>query len=538
MRKTPYELVFGQPPRGSIFPGIHSKDVMEEDVEDILGEEEEQVDDDGTSGRGDPSENPSSGDEPDTDLLGSSSKHLQLRKEADKHYRRNAERMQLKYTKAKRKKVLTFSPGDYVSVRVPRIDRSSTDSHRLPCVIVERRGTKFNLYRLRCSYGVLKQCYGEGDLELFKGELNIPVDGWEDSPFISLREASQKFNPANEFSVGLCNCKGKCDTNRCSCRQMGAHCTSKCHKGKPCANCASESPVSTSEYESESAGSPPRKKPRSKHNGRQHILISDDESEKEPILISDRNEEKDEEKKEEGLLTPDDVKILERGEWLTDIHILQAQYLLQQQFPSVGGLQEPLRSIGRQWKVMPQRGVQLLHVNNNHWVCLSTMDCPPDTICVYDSQNSTVVRPALQKQLATLVKPVSRSLTVNIMASQGQAGSSDCGIFAIANALALCSGDGPSSTHWSQDQMRAHLIACFKARALTPFPGKKMPLTKERLLKAINIPVFCHCRQPEDRKKKMALCHVCQEWYHTSCEDIPKTIFSCKQAFTCSLCML
>ena len=41
-----------------------------------------------------------------------------------------------------------FNVGDFVSVRIPRIDRSSTDSHRLPCVIVERLGETFHLYRL------------------------------------------------------------------------------------------------------------------------------------------------------------------------------------------------------------------------------------------------------------------------------------------------------------------------------------------------------------------------------------------------------
>ena len=36
MRTTPYELVFGQPPRQNIFPGVHGTKIMEEDVEDIL----------------------------------------------------------------------------------------------------------------------------------------------------------------------------------------------------------------------------------------------------------------------------------------------------------------------------------------------------------------------------------------------------------------------------------------------------------------------------------------------------------------------
>ena len=36
MKTTPYELVFGQPPRQNVFPGAKGNSVMEEDVEDLL----------------------------------------------------------------------------------------------------------------------------------------------------------------------------------------------------------------------------------------------------------------------------------------------------------------------------------------------------------------------------------------------------------------------------------------------------------------------------------------------------------------------
>lgn len=61
--------------------------------------------------------------------LATTSKHILMRKKADICYCENAKRMQLKYTKAKRKKIMTFSVGDYVSVHIPRIDCSFTDSH-------------------------------------------------------------------------------------------------------------------------------------------------------------------------------------------------------------------------------------------------------------------------------------------------------------------------------------------------------------------------------------------------------------------------
>ncbi len=234
MKSTPYELVFGQPPRQNIFPGVTGTRIMEEDVEDILEEEkenesesglddseprkktqaeggndvekenvaeetdaeegnekadilEEEKENDSESGPDDSkprtktqaeegnekadsdTEKESNAQkendkekgkeidpEMDSDLvLGNSQKHLKLRKEADERYRQNAERMRLKYAKAKRKKVMTFNPGDFVSIRIPRIDRTSTDFHRVPCVVVERLGSEFHLYRLRYVLSLL-----------------------------------------------------------------------------------------------------------------------------------------------------------------------------------------------------------------------------------------------------------------------------------------------------------------------------------------------------------------------------------------------
>ena len=88
-------------------------------------------------------------DQVNVSCLGTSSKHLVVRKEADERYRLNAERMKMKYCKDKRKKIVTFCCGDFVSVKIPRLDRTSTDLHRLPCVVVQVLGKKHHLYRLR-----------------------------------------------------------------------------------------------------------------------------------------------------------------------------------------------------------------------------------------------------------------------------------------------------------------------------------------------------------------------------------------------------
>ena len=46
----------------------------------------------------------------------------------------------------KSKKKGTFSVGNFVSVKIPRINRASTDLHRVPCIVVEVLGKEYHLY--------------------------------------------------------------------------------------------------------------------------------------------------------------------------------------------------------------------------------------------------------------------------------------------------------------------------------------------------------------------------------------------------------
>ena len=108
-----------------------------------------------------------------TKPLATIEKHLSVRNRADEAYRKNALRMEQKYSK--QHKVKTFKPGDCVSVRVPRIDRASTDPQCLACIVVQVVGKAKALYRLRCKFGVLKVCYSAGDLEEYAGRYNIPA---------------------------------------------------------------------------------------------------------------------------------------------------------------------------------------------------------------------------------------------------------------------------------------------------------------------------------------------------------------------------
>ena len=56
---------------------------------------------------------------------------------------------------------------------------------------------------------------------------------------------------------------------------------------------------------------------------------------------------------------------------------------------------------------------------------------------------------------------------------QQQQGGTDCGLFAIAYALSLASGEDPTHIKFKQEEMRQHLIDCLQADTMLPFPVER-----------------------------------------------------------------
>ena len=68
-------------------------------------------------------------------------------------------------------------------------------------------------------------------------------------------------------------------------------------------------------------------------------------------------------------------------------------------------------------------------------MCLSTVGCPPGTIKVYDSLNLSLTT-SLKWLVADLMLHGGKKITIQHIHVQFQTGTSDCGLFAIATALA------------------------------------------------------------------------------------------------------
>ena len=65
---------------------------------------------------------------------------------------------------------------------------------------------------------------------------------------------------------------------------------------------------------------------------------------------------------------------------------------------------------------------------------------------------------------------VTDKVKISVIKMQKQIGSQDCGVFAIAVSTAILNGLDVSQITFCQTEMRKHLISCFTARSLTPFP--------------------------------------------------------------------
>lgn len=121
--------------------------------------------------------------------------------------------------------------------------------------------------------------------------------------------------------------------------------------------------------------------------------------------------------------------------------------------------------------------VHIHHLKGNHFITTSTIGNPA-IVSVYDSLNSSVLKPDLLQQVNSIYSPDNSSPTLRqAHIANSQQGGVDCGLFSIAYALELAMGNDPASYTFDQGAMRHHFISCLEGRKLTQFPKKSVLLT-------------------------------------------------------------
>ena len=154
--------------------------------------------------------------------------------------------------------------------------------------------------------------------------------------------------------------------------------------------------------------------------------------------------------------------------WLDCTIIHEAQTSLQQVNRNIRGFQRPTLGPIRQFDVMSGDFIQILNINNNHWVCVSSIGCPPGHVNLMDSLAKPVISKELQELAQALLGPNFRGIS-NIPVQQ-QMNASDCGVFSIAYATCLVYGQNPCTVTFDIPRMRQHLHRCLRAGIMQLFP--------------------------------------------------------------------
>ena len=164
--------------------------------------------------------------------------------------------------------------------------------------------------------------------------------------------------------------------------------------------------------------------------------------------------------------------------WLNDAIINAAQMLLKQQAgDNYVGFQSTLLGKNLKYKLVEREKplLQILHVDTNHWVTITTLDCAQDEVRIFDSAGNDYISLNLKQQICTLLQPQSDRLKFVKVDMQRQMDTNSCGLFAIAVATEIIAGGNPTDCKWDSEKMRPHLMECFVRKELTKFPlcGKR-----------------------------------------------------------------
>ena len=216
-------------------------------------------------------------------------------------------------------------------------------------------------------------------------------------------------------------------------------------------------------------------------------------------------------------LLEEDKKRLLSGSWLNCRLIEAAQLLLKEQYPHIQGLQSPLYGESKRFRVVEGDYIQVLNIRKSHWVCVSNVGHGNDDVSMYDSAFTNLCLDT-KRQVCSLLKPTCDRLHFNIMNVQRQTNSSDCGLFAIANATELALGKDPQLSVWDTSQMRSHLFTCFVNGKMVSFPLKRQ--RRELTCKKEFVVSICRTCQMPNRDAKndlMIQCDGCDKWFHYVC---------------------
>ena len=167
-------------------------------------------------------------------------------------------------------------------------------------------------------------------------------------------------------------------------------------------------------------------------------------------------------------LTYEEKEVICTKQCLTDNHMNYIQGLIRQQFPTIQGLTNTLMATKPcAHTTLQSGGLQVLFCRGGHWIVVSIMGCPPNTVNIYDSAYKDVDA-STKGTLAHLLGIPETDICINMGQVMQQVGGEDCGVFAAAVLTSLAHGQN-EPFNFKHVGMRAHLVECIEKGMLYPF---------------------------------------------------------------------
>ena len=122
-----------------------------------------------------------------------------------------------------------YKEGDFALLKIPKIDRSGTDSTHLPVKVEEiiKLGNGHMKYRLLTRYGILDTCYAADELKPSSVVVECEIE--VSTKKVALSTAARSHNSRTTAVTTSCICKSTCLTKKCRCKLAGYACSSHCH---------------------------------------------------------------------------------------------------------------------------------------------------------------------------------------------------------------------------------------------------------------------------------------------------------------------
>jgi hypothetical protein len=163
-------------------------------------------------------------------------------------------------------------------------------------------------------------------------------------------------------------------------------------------------------------------------------------------------------------------------DYLSNFHLNSFLSLLLNKFPETKGLIDPnlteLKSYLLSHNTTNSSFVYCVDADSKspHWVLASNLRSNDDSWILYDSLNTPASKLLL---LIRILCPNCDSVIIKREFVSKQTNGYDCGLYVLAFAYILASGDDPKEFHLEQQRMRGHFRSCLKFGQARPFPAQR-----------------------------------------------------------------